>query len=55
MTASKLARILAISVVLAALSLGSVANAQESDDPPTPGGVTQPDPRRRPTHRDTRP
>jgi hypothetical protein len=44
MTASKLARILAISVVLTALSMGGVANAQESDDPPTPGGVTQPDP-----------
>jgi hypothetical protein len=44
MTASNLARILAISVLLAALSLGGIANAQESDDPPAPGGVTQPDP-----------
>ena len=44
MTASKLARVLAISVVLAALSLGGTAHAQESDDPPAQGGVTQPDP-----------
>jgi hypothetical protein len=44
MTASQLARVLAISVVLAALSLGGTAHAQESDDPPPQGGVTQPDP-----------
>ncbi|HVG65034.1 MAG TPA: hypothetical protein VND02_03050, partial [Actinomycetota bacterium] len=44
MTASKLARVLAISVVLAALSLSGTAHAQESDDPPAQGGVTQPDP-----------
>jgi hypothetical protein len=44
MTASKLARVLAVSVVLAALSLGGTAHAQESDDPPAQGGVTQPDP-----------
>jgi hypothetical protein len=53
MTASKLARILAISVVLAALSLGGVANAQESDDPPAPGGVTQPDPQPTPAPEST--
>jgi hypothetical protein len=41
MTASKLARVLAISLVLAALSLGGTAHVQESDDPPAQGGVTQ--------------
>ena len=55
MTASKLARILAISVVLTALSLGGVANAQESGDPPTPGGVTQPDPQPTPDPEPTPP
>jgi hypothetical protein len=44
MTASKLARILTISVALTALSLGGVANAQESADPSQPAGVTQSDP-----------
>jgi hypothetical protein len=44
MTTSKLARVLVISTVLAALSLGGTAYAQESDDPPAQGGVTQPDP-----------
>jgi hypothetical protein len=44
MTVSKLARVLAISVVLAALSLGGVANAQESGDPSQPAGITQSDP-----------
>lgn len=41
MTASKLARALAISTVLAALSLGGTAHAQESG-PPEQAGVTRP-------------
>jgi hypothetical protein len=44
MTVSKLARILTISVALTALSLGGVANAQESADPSQPAGVTPSDP-----------
>jgi hypothetical protein len=40
---SKLARVLTISVVLAVLSLGATAHAEESD-PPQPAGITQPDP-----------
>jgi hypothetical protein len=41
---SKLARALAVGVLLTAMSVGGIAHAQESDDPPTQGGVTQPDP-----------
>ena len=44
MTTSKLARVLVVSTVPAALSLGGTAYARESGDPPAPGGVTQPDP-----------
>jgi hypothetical protein len=39
MSTSKLARVLAISVVLSALSLGT-AHAQESGDPPPQAGIT---------------
>jgi hypothetical protein len=44
MTASNLARVLAVSVVLAALSLGGTAHAQESDAPSEEAAVTQPQP-----------
>ena len=44
MTASKLARILAFSVVLAALSLGGTAHAQDGDTLSQPAGITQSDP-----------
>lgn len=44
MTASKLARVLAISVVLAVLSLGGTAHAQDGDAQPQPADITQSDP-----------
>ena len=44
MTASKLARILTISVVLSALGLGGTAHAQDGDTLSQPAGITQSDP-----------
>jgi hypothetical protein len=44
MTASTLARVLAISVVLAVLSVGGTAHAQEGDAQPQPADITQSDP-----------
>lgn len=41
---SKLARVLVLGAMLAAMGLGGTAHAQDSDDPPQPTGVTQQDP-----------